>query len=162
ETLALALGHAIIANRVYLLRGAPPAVASLWLWHVVEEIEHKNLAFDVYQHVYGDYWYRVYGMFAAMLHLTKMVRGSDMGLLKADGLWGKWKTPWAIKKVAFRLFGAALPGILRHALPWHHPSQVANPAWMKEWVALYDAGEQGLTNLDSTKLTQSPAGMLSA
>jgi len=162
ETMALAIGHAIIADRAHLLRGADPAVASLWLWHVVEEIEHKNLAFDVYQHVYGDYWYRVYGMMAAMIHLFRMVRGSYMVLLKADGLWGQWKTHWAIKKLTFRLFGAALPGILRHALPWHHPSRVADPAWMREWVALYDRGEKGLAKLDASKLEQSPTGMLPA
>jgi predicted metal-dependent hydrolase len=160
ETMALAIGHTIIADRAHLLRGADPALASLFLWHVVEEIEHKNVAFDVYQHVYGAYWYRVYGMLAAMIHLTQMVRGSYMVLLKSDGLWGKWKTHWAIKKLAFRLFASALPGIIRHALPWHHPSHVADPAWMREWVALYDKGETGLAKLDTTKLPLSPAGML--
>lgn len=162
ETMALSIARTILTQREYLFRGADPAVASLWLWHVVEEIEHKNLAFDVYQHVYGDYWYRVYGMLAAMIHLTQMVRGSYMVLLKADGLWGKWKTRWAIKKFALRLFGAALPGILRHALPWHHPSRVSDPAWMKEWVALYDKGEMGLAKLDTTKLQLSPQAMLPA
>ena len=162
ETLALALGQTIIADRAHLLRGADPAVASLWLWHVVEEIEHKNLAFDVYQHVYGDYGYRVYGMFAAMMHLTQLVRGSYKVLLEADGLWGQEKTHRSIKKLTFRLFASALPGILRHALPWHHPSRVANPAWMQEWVALYDKGEKGLAKLDTSKLHQSPASMLPA
>jgi predicted metal-dependent hydrolase len=161
ETMALAIGHTIIAQREHLFQGADPNVASLWLWHVVEEIEHKNLAFDVYQHVYGDYWYRVYGMLYAMMHLVRMVRGSYKVLLKADGLWGKWKTHWAIQKIAFRLFASALPGIVRHALPWHHPSHVADPAWMREWVALYDKGEKGLTKLDTTKLSLSPAGMRS-
>jgi hypothetical protein len=162
ETLALALGHAIIANRAPLFRGADPAVASLWLWHVVEEIEHKNLAFDVYQHVYGDYWYRVYGMLAAMIHLTQLVRGSYKALLKTDGLWGKWKTHWAIQKLTFRLFASALPGIIRHALPWHHPSHVADPTWMREWVALYDQGEKDLTKLDTAKLQLSPTEMAPA
>ena len=162
ETLALATAHALIADRERLFRGANPAVASLWLWHLVEEIEHKNLAFDVYQHVYGTYWYRVYGMFVALRHLFQMVRGSYMALLKADGLWGKWKTHWAIKKFTFRFFISAMPGILRHALPWHHPSRVANPAWMQEWVALYDKGEKRLAKLDTTKLQHSPAEMLPA
>jgi hypothetical protein len=162
ETLALATAHAMIADRARLFRGADPAVASLWLWHVVEDIEHKNLAFDVYQHIYGDYWYRVYGMFAALVHLFQMVRGSYMVLLKAEGLWGKWKTHWAIKKFAVRFFTSALPGILRHALPWHHPSHVADPAWMKEWVVLFDKGEMGLAKLDTSKLEQSPTAMLPA
>lgn len=162
ETVALALGQTIIAERAQLLRGADPAVASLWLWHVVEEIEHKNLAFDVYQHVYGDYWYRVYGMFAAMRHLMQLVRGSYKVLLEADGLWGQKTTHRSITKFTFRLLAATLPGILRHALPWHHPSRVANPTWMQEWVALYDQGEKRLTRLDTSKLHQSPANMLPA
>ena len=73
ETMALAIGHTIIAHREHFFRDADPNVSSLWLWHVVEEIEHKNLAFDVYQHVYGDYWYRVYGMLYALMHLVRMV-----------------------------------------------------------------------------------------
>lgn len=162
ETMALAMGHAGIAQREPLFGNADPAIASLWLWHLVEEIEHKNLAFDVYQHLYGGYWYRVYGLLYALAHTLGLSRQAYIALLKADGRWGKWRTRWAIKRLAFRLFAVLLPRIVLHAMPWHHPSKVTDPAWMREWVALYDEGEQGLAKLDTRKMELSPAGMLPA
>jgi len=37
---------------------------------------------------------------------------------------------------------------------------VVDPAWMQEWIALYDQGEQRLLKLDTTKMQLSPAAML--
>jgi hypothetical protein len=91
-----------------------------------------------------------------------LIRNSYILFLKADGLWGKWKTRRAIEKIAFRLFVSFLPRTLRYALPGRHPSDVANPEWMPDWVALYDTGEQGLTKLDRTKMPLSPVEMLPA
>ena len=91
-----------------------------------------------------------------------LIRNSDILLLKADWLEGKRKTRWTTKKIPFRLFVSFLPRTLRYALPGHHPSDVVNPAWMQEWVALYDSGEQGLTKFDTTKRPLSPQEMLPA
>ncbi len=33
--------------------GTDPAFAALWEWHGAEEIEHKAVCFDVYQHLFG-------------------------------------------------------------------------------------------------------------
>ncbi|MGH8010736.1 MAG: metal-dependent hydrolase [Candidatus Binatia bacterium] len=160
ETMALAMAHLGIKQRNRFFGDADPDIASLWLWHLVEEIEHKNVAFDVYQHVYGDYWYRVYGLVYGLVFVFRQVRQAYMVLLKADGLWGKLRTRWAIKRFAFRLFGYLLWRLMLHAMPWHHPSQVTDPAWMREWVTLYDKGEQGLLKLNTAKMQMSPAGML--
>lgn len=152
ETFALAVSHAMIKHRDHFFRGADPEVPSLFLWHFVEELEHKNVAFDVYQHVYGDYWYRVYGMLFVLAHLVRRVRQGYIILFKADGVWGKWRTRWAIKRIAFRLFAYLIPHIVKYALPGHHPSQVPDPAWAKEWVDLYEQGKPGLLKLDTMKL----------
>lgn len=160
ETLALALAPTLIALREYLFKDADPAISSFWLWHMVEEIEHKKVAFSIYQHLYGGYWYRVYGLVYVLLHLIWKARPAYIILLKADGLWGKWRTRWAIKKIAFRFFALLMPRLIKHALPGHDPVKVADPAWMREWVALYDQGEKGLLKLDTTKIHLSPAAML--
>ena len=49
---------AILANdmleRPDLFDTADPEIAALWLWHGIEETEHKGVAFDVYMTVCGD------------------------------------------------------------------------------------------------------------
>ncbi len=44
----------LINERETLFGGADPVVASLVLWHMVEETEHKSVAFDVFQAVSGS------------------------------------------------------------------------------------------------------------
>ncbi|MFN3587135.1 MAG: metal-dependent hydrolase, partial [Moraxellaceae bacterium] len=39
-----------------LLGGMDKNMLPLWLWHAVEESEHKSVAFDVYQEQVGSYW----------------------------------------------------------------------------------------------------------
>lgn len=52
-------------------RVAEPAFSQLWLWHAAEEIEHKAVCFDVYQHVTGGgvlaYLNRIFGMLVVSL-----------------------------------------------------------------------------------------------
>lgn len=40
------------------LKGMDERMLPLWLWHAVEESEHKAVAFDVYQDQVGSYWVR--------------------------------------------------------------------------------------------------------
>lgn len=40
------------------LDGMHKDLLPLWLWHAVEESEHKTVAFDVYQEQVGSYWVR--------------------------------------------------------------------------------------------------------
>ncbi len=42
------LRHPEVLSTLYL------DAVKLWVWHAIEEIEHRSVAFDVYQHVYGD------------------------------------------------------------------------------------------------------------
>jgi len=49
----------MIESGLYDHRRTDPAFGSLFKWHLLEEIEHRTVAFDLYRHLFGrDYWHR--------------------------------------------------------------------------------------------------------
>jgi len=49
----------MIESGLYDHRRTHPAFGSLFKWHMLEEIEHRTVAFDLYRHLFGrDYWHR--------------------------------------------------------------------------------------------------------
>lgn len=51
------LAEVMLENPEFL-NGMHKDLLPLWLWHAVEESEHKSVAFDVYQEQVGSYWIR--------------------------------------------------------------------------------------------------------
>jgi len=49
----------MIDSGLYDHRRTQPAFGALFKWHMLEEIEHRTIAFDLYHHLYGGYLYRV-------------------------------------------------------------------------------------------------------
>ncbi|MGK7869426.1 metal-dependent hydrolase [Falsiroseomonas sp. E2-1-a20] len=60
------LAARLLSKRLLYKEGTDPAFAHLWLWHAAEEIEHKAVCFDVYEHLFGrGVWawlHRILGM----------------------------------------------------------------------------------------------------
>jgi uncharacterized protein len=50
-----------------------PRFGELFKWHMLEEIEHRNVAFDIYQHLYGDYLYRARMCWVAQRHMARFI-----------------------------------------------------------------------------------------
>ncbi|NVJ59365.1 MAG: metal-dependent hydrolase [Gammaproteobacteria bacterium] len=106
QTTALEHITAIFAH--YLLTepswrdGTDDASKDVWIWHAIEEIEHKAVAFDTYTAMNGGYFRRVSLMLLVSLLFFIDVLWMTARLLFADGQLFKLKT---IKSFWSFLFG---------------------------------------------------------
>jgi predicted metal-dependent hydrolase len=152
ESMALALGEMLIEDRVYLFGDSDPAVASLVLWHFVEEIEHKNVAFDVFHHLYGSYFWRMVGLVYASGHIFWRTGQGYRALLKEDGLWQDRRSRWTLLKLLGRLMGSIAPRWLRILRPGYHPRQVKDPVWGLHWAQAFESNPDTVAHLNTADL----------
>lgn len=137
ETMTMGITEWLIKDRRMLFAKADPSVASLILWHMVEETEHKNVAFDLYQDLYGGYWARVWGLVYATLHVAMMSRAGYVRMLKRDGIWRNWRSRLRLYQMVARFFVNIAPAMLKSLLPGYHPSKMTDPGWVKRWTDAY-------------------------
>lgn len=153
EAMALVIGQMLIEDRVHLFANSNPAVSSLVLWHFVEEIEHKSVAYDVLHHLHPGYLLRITGLLYATGHIFWRTRQAYHALLKEDGLWRSGASRWALTKVIYRILRNIGPKWLRILKPGYHPRQIADPAWGLAWATLFRDNPAGAAQLDTTKLS---------
>jgi len=61
-----------------------PAVSDLFQWHLLEELEHRTVAFDVYEHVCGGYFYRIVAGLYAQWHMSSFIARVTKYMIEAD------------------------------------------------------------------------------
>ena len=153
ETMTIGVTEWLINHRAKLFGDADPTVASLILWHMVEETEHKNVALDLYNELYGkEYFMRIYGLFIGSGHLMTLTRRAYILMLKRDGLWSSWKSRKRLYSMVCQFVWHISPAMFRAALPGYHPSKVKDPAWVEKWAHAYsELPDDLLPLLDTTQ-----------
>jgi predicted metal-dependent hydrolase len=139
ESMTLGVTSWLIEERCDLFRNADPRVSSFILWHMVEETEHKRVAFDVYQAACPGYWMRAIGVFAGSLDVMRWSRRGYIAMLKTDGLWKNWQSRLRLWRRATQFAAHVLPFLLRSALPGHDPRSEPDPDWVCDWIEGYAA-----------------------
>jgi predicted metal-dependent hydrolase len=132
----------MLDNREALFSAGDARVASLFLWHFCEEIEHRSSGLMVYDHVYGDYWYRVSRFKGFMKHVGKVIAAITEEFRKAfPDLPEEWFTSYSSYKMPRIGKLRSMLGITMSQMPWHNPEHQPLPEYFHEWSARFDRGE---------------------
>ncbi|MXO51107.1 metal-dependent hydrolase [Erythrobacter gaetbuli] len=98
-------------------KDADPEVRDMWRWHAAEEIEHKGVAYDTWNHATKDWtpfrrWkVRSIVMLTVTARFFKNRWVDSLNLLEQDGITG-WKAKWGLFK-----YLTVSPGVVRRIFP---------------------------------------------
>ncbi len=149
EATAFAAARWMDNRRHELFRGADPEPATLFLWHLAEEVEHKTVAHDVWASVDGSRFRYVVAMAVCFTMLVWFIFLSTVVQLTA---WRRVLNPVAwfrLWKWGLAFAFEVMPTMAITALRDHHPSQQADPSWMPMWLASYDPIANTIPNWDA-------------
>lgn len=143
------LAHQLLADPRHLA-GAEPETARLWLWHAVEEVEHKGVAYDTWLHATRHWtrWKRWRVKAQVMLYITRNFvvdrTAGALELLRQDGIIGP--RAWA----GLASYCLVRPGMMRkiagawakYFLPGFHPWNEDDRALIAAYEATYPYRQQ--------------------
>lgn len=130
-----------------LQRDSP--ISEMMLWHAIEELEHRTVAFDVYDHVIGGYFRRLAIGLYAQWHMGRFItRVASYMIEAAPEIMEAHGGPAGARerrKVANAANWKLLPSVLRTYLPGYTPHDIPFTDTMREIAAQYDAKARSLT-----------------
>ena len=113
-----------------------PRMRQLWLWHALEESEHKAVAFDVYKAAGGGYARRVAIMIVTTIVFFAVQAALHGRLMITRGI--AWQ-PWRWVRGATRMwiypgfFIRQVPKYVAYFAPGFHPSDRDTRALLETW-----------------------------
>ena len=128
---------------VELFDEMPEVMRDLLLWHAAEEIEHKAVAFDVFEDVDGRYSVRMAGLALGSFFLAVFWASAVIMLLRQDNVplsevlreLREMRADQARKGIVRGVFGAGIASYMRRGFhPWDEPA----PAEALEYLQALD------------------------
>ncbi len=159
----------LLDNEETLFRPGDDRVASLLMWHFVEEVEHRSSALVIYDAVVGKNWYRTRALPRIVKHLMEVMTIITDGvnahvpladrkvdartMLPAYGLQDKLRrklrfgrtgavpaTPSAFAQVSRMEFVVTAGRVLLSQTPFHDPAGEPLPEFAEQWFRRWDNG----------------------
>ncbi len=119
-----------------------PLVRDLMSWHLIEELEHRTVAFDVYQHICGSYPYRMVVGTYAQWHMASWIVRAAGYMMSQDPrmeteFGGAEGSKRRNKVRGDRARKYVLPKVLKTFLPWYTPHDIVLTEDMKQLATGY-------------------------
>jgi len=140
EHLTASLGEHLLSDNDEILKNAHPTMKAFYMWHGAEEVEHKAVAWDVYQEAAGGgYFTRAIALAALYpLSLVPLTVGT-MAMMHVDGELNIKELKKGVRIMFGKdgLFRQTLPAVLQFYKPGFHPWSTGYPNKFKQWKTAY-------------------------
>ncbi len=131
-------------ERKDVMGAADPRMFAMYAWHAMEEMEHRNVAFDVMQKV-AKVWYvrRAFALLQATIAFNLHILFFTNNMLKTDGFTGLQRVKmfakglWWIYGVR-GLFSGGLKSYLHYYKPGFHPSHEGEVKSYGLWLEAFN------------------------
>lgn len=130
-----ATGAKVLLESPRLVESLEPEMRTLWEWHAVEEIEHKSVAFDVYEAMGCGYFHRMFSAILGVLIQGVMILASENRLMREEGV--KRFGPEGKKALRLLRKFSDLRKVVRNFVlyfkPGFHPWDIDDRALIQAW-----------------------------
>lgn len=160
ESMTLGVTKWLIEERVKLFAGADSRAVSFVLWHMVEETEHKRVAYDVYCALYKPSFMnglaRMLGVFHGSFDVMRFAMRGYGVILRKEGLWRSFRSRMRLAGWMWAFVSYVFPFLFRAALPGHNPRRERDPQWVTDWLEGYALADPDVPPLVDTHHPKMP------
>jgi len=138
ETISYGVARWTEAHLGQVFDRADPVPATLFLWHLAEEIEHKANTFDVFEATDGSRIQYAWAAFVGFVTIACFTAVGALVQLHGERRLRNPLTWFRLVKLAVSLAFVLVPTLVVSALPGHHPDDFTDPIYLPAWLTQYD------------------------
>ena len=113
-------------SRIFEHPRTDPHFGALFRWHMTEEIEHRNVAFDIYQHLYGGSVFRAKMCWIAQTHIWRFILDCMKIMSPVDR--ARFDDSYRVSALHRMLAVCTVaPMFVKSYLPWYDPHRYVVP-----------------------------------